>query len=84
MLNGNPTPGPLNSRYFRPVRRKETRARRCDLEFESTSLQQAVCLSGEPPGCRRKAPHFGGILRVVGDLRRDAQAANRDFFAPSL
>jgi exodeoxyribonuclease-3 len=28
MPNGNPAPGALNSRYFRPVRRKETRARR--------------------------------------------------------
>jgi hypothetical protein len=40
MPNGNPAPGPLNSRYCRPVRRKETRARRWDLEFESTSLQR--------------------------------------------
>ena len=48
MPNGNPAPGSLNSRYFRPVRRKETRARRWDLEFESTSLQQPVCLSSEP------------------------------------
>src|SRR5438552_18140401 len=42
MPNGNPTPGPLNSRYFRPVRGKETRARRWDLQFESTSLQRRV------------------------------------------
>ena len=35
-----PVPGPLNSRYFRPVRRKETRACRWDLQFESTSLQR--------------------------------------------
>src|SRR5438067_1896700 len=63
MPNGNPAPGPLNSRYFRPVRGKETRARRWDLQFESTSLQQPVCLSGEPRGCQRKAPHFGGGLR---------------------
>src|SRR5438105_8717513 len=40
--NGNPAPGPLNSRYFRPVRGKETRARRWDLQFESTSLQRGV------------------------------------------
>ena len=26
MPNGNPAPGPLNSRYFRPVRGKETPA----------------------------------------------------------
>ena len=42
MPNGNPAPGPLNSRYFRPVRGKETRARRWDLQFESTSLQRGV------------------------------------------
>ena len=42
MPNGNPAPGPLNSRYFRPVRGKETRARRWDLQFESTSLQERV------------------------------------------
>jgi hypothetical protein len=42
MPNGNPAPGPLNSRYFRPVCRKETRARRWDLQFESTSLQRRV------------------------------------------
>jgi hypothetical protein len=42
MPNGNPAPGLLNSRYFRPVRRKETRARRWDLQFESTSLHQRV------------------------------------------
>src|SRR5207237_4299924 len=40
MPNGNPAPGPLNSRYFRPVRGKETRARRWDLQFEATSLQR--------------------------------------------
>ena len=77
-------PGPLNFRYFRPVRRKETRARRWDLEFESTSLQQPVCLSGEPRGCKRKAPHFGGGLWVAGDVRGDVQAANRASFAISL
>jgi len=42
MPNGNPAPGPLNSRYFRPVRGKETRARRWDLQFESTSLQRGI------------------------------------------
>jgi hypothetical protein len=42
MPNGNPAPGPLNSRYFRPVRGKETRARRWDRQFESTSLQRGV------------------------------------------
>jgi hypothetical protein len=39
--------------------------------FESCFLQQPVCLSGEPRGCKRKAPHFGGGLRVAGDVRRD-------------
>jgi hypothetical protein len=57
---------------------------RWDREFESAFLQQAVCLSSEPGGCRRKAPHFGGILRVAGDVRRDDQAANRDSFTLSL
>jgi hypothetical protein len=48
-----------------------------DLEFESVFLQQPVCLSGERRGCTRKAPQFGGILRVAGNVRRDAQLANR-------
>ena len=57
MPNGNPVPGPLNSRYFRPVRGKETRARRWDLQFESTSLQRRVAcepdfLLGGAPGER--------------------------------
>src|SRR5712671_5659832 len=38
-----------------------------DQRFESAFLQQSVCLSGERRGCTRKAPHFGGILRVAGD-----------------
>jgi hypothetical protein len=59
---------------------KETRIHKWDQEFESAFLQQPVCLSGERRGCTRKAPHFGGILRVAGDLRRDVQAANRDSF----
>ena len=50
MPNGNPPPGPLNSRYFRPVRRKETRARRWDLQFESTSLQRGVSNELLQPG----------------------------------
>jgi hypothetical protein len=55
-----------------------------DGEFESGFLQQPVCLSGEPRGCKRKAPHFGGGLRVAGDVREDVQATNRDSFALSL
>jgi hypothetical protein len=55
-----------------------------DRGFESGFLQQGVYLSSAPRGCRRKAPHFGGILRVAGDVRRDVQAANRDSFARSL
>src|SRR5712671_5682027 len=51
-----------------------------DREFESPLLQQPVCLSGEPRGCRRKAPHFGGGLWVAGDVRGDVQAANRASF----
>src|SRR5438046_2732742 len=58
--------------------------RKWDREFESGLLQQPVWLSGEPRGCQRKAPHFGGGLRVAGDVRRDAQAANRASFALSL
>jgi hypothetical protein len=57
---------------------------RWDRQFESGLLQQPVCLSGEPRGCKRKVPHFGGGLRVAGDVRRDVQAANRDAFALSL
>jgi hypothetical protein len=30
------------------------------------------------------APHFGGGLRVAGDVRGDVQAANRASFALSL
>jgi hypothetical protein len=59
-------------------------ARKWDQLFESALLQQAVCLSGERRGCTGKAPHFGGILRVAGDVRRDVQAANRASFALSL
>jgi hypothetical protein len=60
------------------------RVRGWDLEFESALLQQPVCLSSEPWGYWRKAPHFGGGLRVAGDVRRDAQATNRDSLALSL
>jgi len=55
-----------------------------DHEFESAFLQQPVCLTRISWGCRRKAPHFGGGLRLAGDVRRDAHAANRDSFAVSL
>jgi hypothetical protein len=55
-----------------------------DHEFESAFLQQAVCLSGEPRGCTGEGPHFGDILRVAGDVRRDVPAANPDSFALSL
>ena len=51
---------------------------------ESPLLQQPVGLSGAPRGCRRKAPHFGGGVRVAGDVRTGVQAANRDSFARSL
>jgi hypothetical protein len=53
-------------------------------KFESVFLQQPVCLSSERRGCKRKAPHFGGGLRVAGDVRRDVEAANRASFALSL
>ena len=55
-----------------------------DRGFESGFPQQPVCLSSEPRGCKRKAPHFGAGLRVAGDVRRDVQAADRDSFALSL
>jgi hypothetical protein len=55
-----------------------------DREFESAFLQQAVCLSGERRGCTGKAPHFGGILGVAGDVRRDVQTPKRASFALSL
>jgi hypothetical protein len=55
-----------------------------DREFESGFLQQPVCLSGDPRVCRRKVPHFGGVLRVARDVRRDLQAANRASFGLSL
>src|SRR5205823_11515041 len=55
-----------------------------DHEFESPLLQQAVCLGRERRGCTGKAPHFGGILRGAGDVRRDVQAANLASFALSL
>jgi hypothetical protein len=35
-------------------------------------------------GLSAKVPHFGGGLRVAGDVRRDAQGAIRDSFALSL
>ena len=55
-----------------------------DRWFESAFLQQPVCLSGEPRGYKRKAPHFGGGLRIAGDVRTDVQATNWDSFALSL
>src|SRR5258705_12313224 len=42
-----------------------------DRGFESTYLQRGVCLSSEPRGCRRKAPHFGGGLRWLGHCAGD-------------
>jgi hypothetical protein len=33
-------------------------------------LQRGAYLSSAPRGCRRKAPHFGGGLRVAGDVAR--------------
>jgi hypothetical protein len=61
MPNGNPPPGPLNSRYFRPVRRKETGARRWDLQFESTSLQRRVSCELAPHGFGAPPPNPGGV-----------------------
>ena len=53
-----------------------------DHEFESAFLQQAVCLSGEPRGCTEEGPHFGDILRVAGDVRRDVQGCEPGLLRP--
>src|ERR1700680_1828527 len=55
-----------------------------DRGFESGFLQQPVCLSGEPRGCKRKAPQFGGGLRVAGDVRRGRAGGEPGPFALSL
>ena len=73
-----------NDRGFMPHLSVRPLFLRRDLGFESAFLQRGVCLSSEPSGCRRKVPHVGGGLRVAGDVRRDAQAANGDSFALSL
>ena len=49
-----------------------------DGEFESPLLQQPVCLSGETRGWKRKSAHFGGGLRVAGDVRRDVYVSESD------
>ena len=81
MPNATPTSSPSspghNTRFARPIVKKQ----RWDQEFESRLLQRGVYLGSAARGCRRKAPHFGGGLRVAGDVRRNAQAANRDSFA---
>jgi hypothetical protein len=51
---------------------------------ESISLQRGVYLSSAPRGRGRKAPHFGGGLRVAGDVRRHMQASSQDSLALSL
>jgi hypothetical protein len=58
-----------NSRFFRPVRRKETRARGWDREFESCFFLQRGCLSSEPPASTRRTPRFRGARRAHGDVR---------------
>lgn len=49
----------------------------------ASSSRQSVSAVA-PGGRKRKAPHFGGGLRMVGDVRRDGQATNWDSFAVSL
>ena len=71
----------LRDRSPLPVRQPNHLSRPGDAGFESISLQHPVCLSGGPRGCKRKAPHFGGGLRMVGDVRRDVEGENRDSFA---
>jgi hypothetical protein len=67
-----------------PLGLRKSLSQERDRWFESVFLQQTVCLSGERRGCPGKAPHFGGILREAGDVRRDVPAANRASFALSL
>jgi hypothetical protein len=78
------TPKPEAVRGTHVCGHRKTGIQGWDGEFESYLLQQPVCLSGAPRGCKRKAPHFGGGLRMVGDVRRDVQATNWDSFALSL
>ena len=88
MPNGNPAPGPLNSRYFRPVRGKETRARRWDQEFESPLLQRRVNELSvpldegvfEPPDLLQTRMNGGDQIVVEADqiLRRPRAAAGQE------
>jgi hypothetical protein len=60
---------PLNSRYFRPVRRKETRARRWDLQFESTSLQhRVICEPGSASSCGTPGPELVDLRIVIAGI----------------
>jgi hypothetical protein len=64
--------------------RRQSLSQKRDRRFESGFLQQPVCLSGDPRVCQRKVPHFGGVLRMGWDVRRDVQASNRDSVALAL
>src|SRR5437868_13801249 len=76
MPNGNPAPGPLNSRYFRPVRGKETRARRWDLQFESTSLQRRVRKPSIPRE-RSASLQSAAVIHTKGTSYRYNRALSR-------
>jgi len=73
MPNGNPAPGPLNSRYFRPVRGKETRASRWDLQFESTSLQQRVVQTIGSSAVELTSLILGRSVRVTSATHGEAE-----------
>jgi hypothetical protein len=62
------------------LRENRANSREGDRQFESPLLQRGVCLSGEPQRCRRQASHFGGGLRVAGDVRREELATTRLFW----
>jgi hypothetical protein len=82
LRRATPKPGAVRVTHVAPLGTAGVQG--WDGEFESPLLQQAVCLSGERRDCTGNAPHFGGILRVAEDVRRDVQAANRASFALSL
>ena len=58
--------------------------RKVGLTVRIRLAQRRVCLSSEPLGCLRKAPEFGGGLRVTGDVRRDVQGTSRRALAVFL
>jgi len=70
----------LNSRYFRPVRRKETRARRWDLQFESTFLRRRVICELEWVWSERPERMMEGELRGHVSYLRNPGSGTPGFF----